>query len=165
MKTTPNDSCLSGPILKMLWCFPLSPLWIATNRQQKQHLTSNPNPPTPQTHHLAATYHQGHHLHQPTFHHDHPSSPTAPRPTPGAKRTKRRRSCRTSCGSSSKSRSSRRRWPRCRCRCRCWWRSTVSVTFRLVLTGVVGVYRGSFKKNVGEGGKEGNLTRKVGVCL
>ena len=28
-----------------------------------------------------------------------------------------------------------------------------------------GVYRGSFKKNVGEGGKEGNLTRKVGVCL
>ena len=166
MKTTPNDSCLSGPILKMLWCFPLSPLWIATNRQQKQHLTSNPNPPTPQTHHLAATYHQGHHLHQPTFHHDHPSSPNGGHDCqrPGAKRTKRRRSCRTSCGSSSKSRSSRRRWPRCR------WRLPL-VTFDGDVrrfgcsTGVVGDIGGALRKMLGKGGKEGNLTRKVGVCL
>lgn len=112
---TPNDSCLSGPILKCCVFFPFH--HSDTNKPPtKTPLTSNPNPPTPQTHHLAATYQPGtpHHLttqlpNGPSF-----TQRGPPSCLPGAKRTKRRRSCRTSCGSSSKSRSSRRRWPRCR---------------------------------------------------
>ena len=152
MKTTPNDSCLSGPILKMLWCFPLSPLWIATNRQQKQHLTSNPNPPTPQTHHLAATYHQGHHLHQPTFHHDHPTFPTAPRLPCQAPSGRSGAGLAGRVAEAHRSRGARdadgRGW-RCCAAVRRW-----CSTFRL-FHGGGGVYRGSFKKNVGEGGKRG----------